>query len=119
MKRLFSILFFLPLFSFCQNTKIYSQNPSILKYIKPSYKNILDLLTTNDGCKLLNKDSSLFTGKAYSIEYISDYYFLSSSPDSSVCRLKIIEFNYLFLNYLLVCLFIYFFRSVVYSLVYD
>ena len=93
MKRLFSILFFLPLFSFCQNTKIYSENPSILKYIKPSYKNILDLLTANDGCKFLNKDSSLFTGKAYSIEYISDYYFLSSSPDSSVCRVKIIEFK--------------------------
>ena len=93
MKNFFRALFFLPLFSCCQNTETSSEKSFILKYIKPSYKNISDLLTTNDGCKFLNKDSSLFTGKAYSIEYISDYYFLSSSPDSSVCRVKIIEFK--------------------------
>ena len=93
MKKIFRILFFLPLFSCCQNTETSSEKSFILKHIKPSYKNISDLLTTNDGCKFLNKDSSLFTGKAYSIEYISDYYFLSSSPDSSVCRVKIIEFK--------------------------
>ena len=93
MKKIFRALFFLPLFCSCQNTEISSEKSFILKYIKPSYKNISDLLTTNDGCKFLNKDSSLFTGKAYSIEYISDYYFLSNSPDSSVCRVKIIEFK--------------------------
>ena len=93
MKKIFRALFFLPLFSCCQNTETSSEKSFILKYIKPSYKNISDLLTTNDGCKFLNKDSSLFTGKADSIEYISDYYFLSSSPDSSVCRVKIIEFK--------------------------
>ena len=92
-KKIFRALFFLPLFSSCQNTETSSEKSFILNYIKPSYKNISDLLTTNDGCKFLNKDSSLFTGKAYSIEYISDYYFLSSSPDSSVCRVKIIEFK--------------------------
>ena len=92
MKKIFRV-FFLPLFSCCQNTETSSEKSFILKHIKPSYKNISDLLTTNDGCKFLNKDSSLFTGKAYSIEYISDYYFLSSSPDSSVCRVKIIEFK--------------------------
>ena len=93
MKKIFLVLFFLPFFTCCKNAEIPSEKSFILKYIKPSYKNISDLLTANDGCKLLNKDSSLFTGKAYSVEYISDYYFLSSSPDSSVCRVKVIEFK--------------------------
>ena len=93
MKNLFWFLFFLPILSCYQNNETPYERALILKHIKPSYKNISDLLSTNEGCKFLNKDSSLFTGKAYSIEYISDYYFLSSSPDSSVCRVKIIEFK--------------------------
>ena len=93
MKKILWVLYILPLFCYCQNNSIPYEKSLVLNHIKPSYKNILDLLSTNEGCKFLNKDSSLFTGKAYSIEYISDYYFLSSSPDSSVCRVKIIEFK--------------------------
>jgi hypothetical protein len=93
MKKLLFFLFFSPFYCWCQNSEISYEKALISKYIKSSYKKTSELLTTNQGCFFLNKDSSLFTGKAYIIEYISDYYFIGSSTDSSVCRVKIMEFK--------------------------
>jgi len=93
MKKLLYFLFFSPFFCWSQNSFNSNQNKLILKHVEPSYKKLSELLTNNDGCIILNKDSSLFTGQAYTIEYISDYYFLGNPTDSSVCRVKVIEFK--------------------------
>ena len=61
--------------------------------IQPDYYKMSELIT-NHNCIYFNKDSTLFTGTAYTIENLGDYYFLSNNPnDSSQSRLKIVEFK--------------------------
>ena len=65
----------------------------ISEIIKPDYYKMSELVTDYN-CIYFNKDSTLFTGTAYTIENLGDYYFLSNDPnDSSQSRLKIIEFK--------------------------
>ena len=80
----------LPINILCQQ-----YDPQIQKHIKPDFYKLSELLTSNGGCKFLNKDSTSFTGTAYKIEYISDYYFLSNNTiqDTTSCRIKIIAFK--------------------------
>ena len=84
------IILVLPINILCQQ-----YDPQIQKHIKPDFHKLSELLTSNGGCKFLNKDSTSFTGTAYKIEYISDYYFLSnnSEQDTITCRIKIIPFK--------------------------
>ena len=84
------IILVLPINILCQQ-----YDPQIQKHIKPDFYKLSELLTSNGGCKFLNKDSTSFTGTAYKIEYISDYYFLSnnSEQDTITCRIKIIPFK--------------------------
>ena len=37
-------------------------DPQIQKHIKPDFYKLSELLTSNGGCKFLNKDSTSFTG---------------------------------------------------------
>ena len=84
-------------FSFYCFTNIFCQqyDPQIQKHIKPDFYKLSEPLTSNGGCKFLNKDSTSFTGTAYKNEYISDYYFLTNNTiqDTTSCRIKIIAFK--------------------------
>jgi len=84
------IILVLPINILCQQ-----YDPQIQKHIKLDFHKLSELLTSNGGCKFLNKDSTSFNGTAYKIEYISDYYFLSnnSEQDTITCRIKIIPFK--------------------------
>ena len=84
------VFLILPINILCQQ-----YDPQIQKHIKPDFYKLSELLTSNGGCKFLNKDSTSFTGTAYEIEYVSDYYFLSNNSvqDTITCRIKIIPFK--------------------------
>ena len=79
-----------------------SNNKSILdpskidlsSFLKPNFIHFSELMSKNEDCLYLSKDSIPFSGTAYVLESSSDYYFLNGMlADSLIVRLKIIEFK--------------------------